>query len=195
MLLLQQKVWKRNTQETSFGLSPFFYWHSKSYLTALKPFGVTCPATTASIPSMRFNFPRRQTQPRPSSFGHKGGKAWSKKHSNPQQSQPSNQMTEPGWIKHTSHLKGKIWGKGERYRKRNLSSLPIKFPAIYMETCSPSEKSSSGIKYLEHLVCTEQIYWVSLFKLPPLPHFYLFSTGVRILKYSIFQQLNIHSPH
>lgn len=183
-----------NRQALVFHL--FFFTNTPSlHLTPLKTFLEHSPATTASRPSRRFNFPKRRTQLRPSSLGHKGWKEQSTKHSNPQQSQPPNQMTEPGWIKHTSHFKWKIQGKGERYRKRNLSSLPIKFPAIYMDTCILSEKSSSGIKYFEHLVCTEQIYWISLFNLPPLPHFYLFSTGVRILKYSVFQQLNIHSPH
>lgn len=173
----------------------FFTNTSSPHLTPLKPFLEHCPETTALKPSRRFNFPRRQTQPRPSSLGHDGEKAQSTKHSNPQQFQPLNQMTEPGWIKHKSHFKGKIQGEGERYRKRNLSSLPIKFTAIHMDTCILSEKCSSGIKYLEHLVCTEQIYRVSLFNLPPLPHFYLFSTSVRILEYFIFQQLNIHSTH
>lgn len=180
----------------SFSFSSFFFTDTPSpHLTPLKPFTEPCPATTALRPSMRFSFPRRQTQPRPSSPGHEGGKAPSTQHSDPQQAQPPNQMTEPGWIKHTSHFKEKIQGKGERYRKRNLSPLPMKFPAIHLDTPTLSEKAFSGIKYLEHLVCAEQIYWVSLFNLPPLPHFYFFSTGVRILKYSIFQPLSIHSPH
>lgn len=47
-----------------------------------------------------------------------------------------------------------------------------------MGTCTFSEKPSSGIKHLEPLVHTEQIYWVSLFNLPPLSLTFIYSALV-----------------